>query len=105
MTVTAIDAVVAHVVLVAELDGLLARDVLVRQITSAGQAHHTPESQGCEQRPKKDTEPRDEIRTAVKNLGHVKFALLRLAQPKGETAVVHLVLTGVQARVIIDAID
>ena len=77
MTVTAIDAVVAHVVLVAELDGLLARDVLVRQIRSAGQAYHAPESQGCEQRPKKDTEPRDEIRTAVKNLSHVKFALLR----------------------------
>jgi hypothetical protein len=77
MAVTAIDAVVAHVVLMAELDGLLARDVLVRQIRSAGQAHHTPESQGCEQRPEKDTEPRDEIRTAVKNLSHVKFALLR----------------------------
>ena len=77
MTVPAVDAIVAHVVLVAELDGLLARDVLVRQIRSAGQAYHAPESQGCEQRPKKDTEPRDEIRTAVKNLSHVKFALLR----------------------------
>jgi len=76
MAITAIDAVVAHMVLVAELDGLLARDVLVGQIRSAGQAHHTPESQGCEQRPKKDTEPRDKIRTAVKNLSHVKFALL-----------------------------
>jgi hypothetical protein len=65
------------VVLVAELDGLLARNVLVRQIGSAGQTHHTAKGQGCEQRAKKDTDLGDKIRTAVKNLGHVNFALLR----------------------------
>jgi hypothetical protein len=77
MTIPAIDAVVANVVFVAELDGLLARDVLIRQIGSAGQAHHTTKGQGREQRAKKDTDLRDEIRASVKNLGHVKFALLR----------------------------
>jgi hypothetical protein len=77
MTVTAIDAVIANVVLVAELDGLLARNVLVRQIGSAGQAYHAAERQRCEERAKKDTEPCDKIRTTVKNLGHVSFALLR----------------------------
>ena len=70
VTVTAVDAIVADVVLVAELDGLLARDVLVCQIGRTRQTHHTPKRQGRKQRPKKDTELRDKIRAAVKNLGH-----------------------------------
>jgi hypothetical protein len=77
MTVAAINTVISNVVLVAELDRLLARDVLVRQIRSAGQTHHTTKSQSREERAKKDTDLGDEIRAAVKNLGHVKFALLR----------------------------
>jgi len=77
MAVTAVDAIVSDMVLVAKLDRLLARDVLVRQIGSAGQAYHAAERQRCEERAKKDTEPCDKIRTTVKNLGHVSFALLR----------------------------
>jgi len=57
MTVTAVDAVVAHVMLVAELNGLLAGNVLVRQIRSAGQSHDSAERQGGQQRAKKDTHP------------------------------------------------
>jgi hypothetical protein len=77
MTIPAVNAIIAHMVFVAELDGLLARDVLVRQIRSAGQTHHTAKGQGRKQRAKKDTDLGDKIRAAVKNLGHVKFALLR----------------------------
>jgi len=43
-------------VFVAELDGLFARDVLIRQIGSAGQTHHTTKGQGREQRAKKHTD-------------------------------------------------
>jgi hypothetical protein len=77
MTVTAVDAVIADVMLVAELNGLFAGNVLVRQIGSAGQSHDSAERQGGQQRTKKDTHPGDEVRTAVKNLRHVNFALLR----------------------------
>ncbi|HLZ93051.1 MAG TPA: hypothetical protein VKQ28_15175 [Candidatus Acidoferrum sp.] len=77
VTVTAIDSVVSHMVLVTELDGLLASYVLVGQIRSASQTHDGPQRQGRQQSTKKDTELGDKIRTAVKNLGHVNFALLR----------------------------
>ncbi len=76
MAVTAVDAIVSHVVLVAKLDRLLARDVLVRQIGCARQAHDAAKRQGGQQCSKKDTHLGDEIRAAVKNLGHVNFALL-----------------------------
>jgi hypothetical protein len=77
MTVPAVDTVVSNVVFMAELDRLLARNVLIRQIGSAGQTHHAAKGQSSEQRAKKDTDLGDKIRTAVKNLGHVNFALVR----------------------------
>ena len=45
MTITAIDPIVAHMMFVAELDGLLPRDVLIRQIRSARQTHHSTKAQ------------------------------------------------------------
>ncbi len=57
MTIAAINAVVADVMLVAELDGLFAGDVLIGQVGSTGEAHHAAEGECREQRAKKDTEP------------------------------------------------
>ncbi|HKC00892.1 MAG TPA: hypothetical protein VKD23_19065 [Terriglobales bacterium] len=53
MTVPAVDAIVAHVVLVAELDGLLAGNILVRQVGSAGQTHHAAKARAASSAPKK----------------------------------------------------
>jgi hypothetical protein len=63
--------------LVAKLDRLLACDVLVRQIGCTRQPHDAAKRESGQQRAKKDTHFGDKIRTAVKNLGHVNFALLR----------------------------
>jgi len=73
MTVAAIDAVIADMVFVAELHGLLAHNVLVRQIGGARKPHHSREAQAGQEKPEKDTESGDKIRTAVKNLRHVNF--------------------------------
>jgi hypothetical protein len=73
MTVAAIDAVIADMVFVAELDRLLAHHVLVRQVGGAGKPQHSREAQAGQKKPEKDTESGDEIRTAVKNLRHVNF--------------------------------
>jgi len=77
MTIAAIDTIIADVMFVAELNRLLAGDVLVRQIGSARQTHDGAKPQGSEQRAKKDTDLGDKIRAAVKNLSHVNVALLR----------------------------
>jgi hypothetical protein len=77
MAISAVDTVISDMMLVAELDGLLARDVLIRQIRCPRQTHDPTKRQSSEQRAKKDTHFGDEIRAAVKNLGHVNFALLR----------------------------
>src|ERR1700676_1433995 len=72
MTVAAIDAVVADVVLVAKLHGLLAGLILVRQIRRArgSQNHRQPQSDQKQRR--KDTESGEEVCAAVKDLRHFK---------------------------------
>src|SRR5262249_3775250 len=71
VTVTAVDSVIAHVMLVAELYWLGARDILPREIWRSGQHQHGCQTQSGQEYPRKQTEPCNEIRTAVKNLGHV----------------------------------
>jgi hypothetical protein len=75
MAVAAIDAVVADMVLVAELDGLLADNVLVRQIRRTREPHHSGYTQPRQENAGKDTNSRDKICAAVKNLRHVNCAL------------------------------
>ena len=77
MAVAAVDAVVAHVMLVAELNRLLPRDVLICQIRRPRRKQSSRERQTGQEQRRKDTEPRDEIRAVVKNLSHVNFALWR----------------------------
>src|SRR2546430_8454015 len=68
MTVAAIDAVIAHVMLVAELQGLPAGNVLSRHIGRARHREHGYERHSDQKEGRKHTEPRDEIGTAMKNL-------------------------------------
>jgi hypothetical protein len=75
MTVSAVDAIVADMVFVAELHGLLARNILIRGIGRAGYPQHSRECEPSKEYSGEHTEARDEIRAAVKNLGHVIVAL------------------------------
>src|SRR5216683_6057641 len=75
MTVAAVDAVISDVMLVAELHRLLTGNVLPRHIGRArhredGYERHSDQEEGREH-----TESRDKIRTAMKNLSHVRSAL------------------------------
>jgi hypothetical protein len=75
MTVTTIDAVVAHVVLVAELYGLRARHTLVGDVRRSRDEENRPKRKTSKGRPSEQTKPSEEIRTAMKNLSHVSVAL------------------------------
>ncbi|MGH9552678.1 MAG: hypothetical protein ACRD3W_25085 [Terriglobales bacterium] len=75
MAVTAIDPVVTHMMLVAELHGLLARNVLISPIRRAGYPQNAQESQRTQKRSRDQTKPGNKIRAAMKNLGHIKVAL------------------------------
>jgi len=77
VTVSAVDTIVADMVFVAELHRLLARDILIRGIGRASDPQHACESKPGEKNCRKHTEPGNEIRAAVKDLGHVNLALLR----------------------------
>src|ERR1700674_2985774 len=77
MTVAAVNAIIAYVMFVAELHRLLTGNVLPRHVGRArhredGYERHSDQKEG-----RKHTESRDEIRTAMKNLGHVCSALCR----------------------------
>ena len=78
MTVPAINAVVAHVMLVAELHWLFPRNILSRQIGRTRERQYPGESNSRQENRGEQTESRDEIRAAVKNLGHVCVALWRM---------------------------
>ena len=78
MTVAAVDAVVARVMLVAELHGLLAKDILSGKVRRTGERQYPGESNPRQENRGKQTESRDEIRAAVKNLGHVCVALWQM---------------------------
>jgi hypothetical protein len=77
VAVPTINSVVADVMLVTELNRLLPRHILVRKIGRSRSDQHSGERQTSQKQGRKDTESRDEVRTVVENLGHVKFALWR----------------------------
>src|SRR6266513_2683387 len=105
MTVAAIDAVIAHVMLVAELHGLLTGNVLSRHIGRARHREHGYERHSDEKEGRKHTEPRDEIGTAMKNLCHVCSALCGGALRGGSCGqAVPPVRPKAQTRIMLDAI-
>lgn len=57
MTVAAIEAVIARVVLVAELHGLLTRYKLIRPVRGARNAQNARESQSRQKQGREQTEP------------------------------------------------
>ena len=83
VTVTTIDAVVAHVMLVAELNGLIAAHPLIGDVGRSGNNQYRRESKTGEDRGSEQTKPRDKICTSMKNLGHVSVALARISSPEG----------------------
>src|SRR5260370_42674062 len=83
MTVAAVDPVVADVVFMAELHRLLTGNVLPRHIGRTRHREHSHERDSDQKKSRKDTESRDEIRTAMKNLSHGCSALCGGALRKG----------------------
>jgi hypothetical protein len=75
MTVAAVDAVIADVMLVAELHRLLTRHVLPRHVGRTRHCEDSDKRHSDQKKRRKHTESRDEIRTAMKNLSHVSSAL------------------------------
>src|SRR5712692_7665926 len=94
MTVTAVDAVVADVMLVAELHRLLTRNILPRHVGRARHREHGYKRHSDQKERRKHTESRDKIRAAMKNLGHVCSAPCGRALRKGAAVRASLVLTG-----------
>ena len=78
MTVPAVDSVIAYVMLVAELYRLFARNILPREIRRTRERQYSREGQPSQENRGEQTEARDKIRAAVKNLGHVCVALWRM---------------------------
>ena len=95
MTVAAVKSVVADVVLVAELDGLGARNVLVSRVRRPRQSQNSSESKSGQKNSRKQAESGDKIRTAMKNLSHLSVALWRRPPQEGARA---WRLRGVMAR-------
>jgi hypothetical protein len=77
MAVAAIDAIISNVVFVTELNGLLASEILPRQIRRSRYTQYADQSQTAQKNSGEQTEARDKIRAVVKNLGHVVVALWR----------------------------
>jgi hypothetical protein len=71
------------VVLVAELDRLIARHVLVRQIRRARRQQHAGQRYARQKNAGKDTESRDEVCASMKNLRHVYVCTLEVSAPGG----------------------
>ena len=86
MTVPAVDSVVSYVVFVAELNGLHARYTLVSNIRRSRHDQHSGQPESGKEYESGQTKPRDEIETAVKNLGHVKFAPEGTGSPRAPTS-------------------
>src|SRR6266478_1033389 len=83
MTVAAVNAVIADMMLVAELHRLLTRNVLPRHVGRARHREDGDERHSDQKERREHTESRDEIRTSMKNLGHVSSALCGGARWKG----------------------
>ena len=86
MAVAAVDSVISDVMLVAKLHGLCTRNVLVRRIGRARQPQNADEPQPNQKKSREQTKSRNEIGTAMKNLGHVSVALWRKSLREGPKA-------------------
>jgi hypothetical protein len=83
VAIAAVDAIIADVMLVAELNGLIARNVLIGQIGRAGSEQHTRQRNAGQKHTCKDTESRDEVCASMKNLRHVYVCTLKVSAPRG----------------------
>src|SRR5258708_28482973 len=81
MTVAAVDAVVADVMLVAELHRLLTGNVLPRHVGRARHRKDSDERHSNQKERRKHTESRDKILPPMKNLAHASSPLSRAALP------------------------
>ena len=75
MTVTTIDAVIAGMVFVAELNGLDTRYALVGDIGRPRHYQNSRQRQPSQNNRSEQTKTCQKIRTSMKNLGHVSVAL------------------------------
>jgi len=106
MAIPAIDAIIPDVVLVTELNRLIARYVLIRQIGRTRRQQNPCQRQTRQKKRGKDTETGDEIRAAVKNLGHVYICTLKVSAPEGSGNLgVQNPIRDVPARVQFDAMS
>lgn len=105
MTIAAVNAIVAHMMFVAELHRLLAENILPRKIWRASERQDSRKRQSRQENRGKQAETGDKIRAAVKNLGHIRVALWRAPPFRGAaTGRLHHQPLGAQARSVIDAI-
>src|SRR6266487_2427142 len=105
MTVTAVNAVIADVMLVAELHRLLPVDVLLRHVRRARHREDRDKRQPDQEKSGEDTESGNEVSASMKNLRHLIFALWWGALKKGATVSASHVLTGkCRPRIVCDAI-
>ena len=94
VAVSAINAVVTHMVLMAELNGLITRYILIRQNRRTRRHENTRQRQTRQEKRRKDTETGDEIRAAVKNLRHVCVCTLEVSAPEGSGYLGDQILSG-----------
>ena len=94
VAVSAINAVVTHMVLMAELNGLITRYILIRQNGRTRRQENTGQRQTRQKRRRKDTEAGDKIRAAVKNLRHVCVCTLEVSAPEGSGYLGDQILSG-----------
>jgi len=83
VAVTAIDSVVAGVVLVAELDRLVTGDVLIGDIGRPGHHQNCGQGNASKYGNAEQTESCEKIRASVKDLCHVRFAPVSRVLRKG----------------------
>ena len=106
VTIAAIDAIVADVMLVAELHGLLARLILVGQIWRTCGSQNSRERQSHQEKRRENTEAGDEVCAAVENLCHFNVCTLAASAPGGSRNLRDHQCPNrdVQARLVFDAI-
>jgi hypothetical protein len=75
VAIAAINAVVADMMFMAELYGLLTREVLARHVRGTGNGKHGNQRQPDQKERREHTKTGDEVRASMKNLGHVSVAL------------------------------
>ena len=89
VTVAAIDAVVSHVMFVAELHRLFTRDVLTRHVRGIGHADYSQKAKSNQKESGKHTKSGNEVRAAMENLGHVRLHFGGGAHRKGAKGLAH----------------